>query len=396
MTKKLKILQVYPYFYPAWSYGGVTRISYEISKKLADNGNDVVVYATDTLDKKSRIKIEENPIKHNGIKIYYFKNISNYVTSRYKIPFPIEMPFIVKNQIKEFDIIHLHGHRHVLSLIVFYFAKRYKIPYILQTHGDIPYVNQRTIVKKIYDFIWGYEILKNASKVIAVTKTEAEQYKKIGVSEDKIVIIPNGVDLSLFHHLPKKGTFRDKYRISLDAKIVLYLGRLHKIKGIDLLIDAFSELQKQVPMSKLVIVGPDEGFYVTLRNQASRSNVGDNIIFTGPLYGEDKLSVYVDADAYVLPSIYEAFAITVLEAWMCGTPVIVTKGCSISDLVGNAGLVVEYDKYELKNAILKVFKNDDEIKKFKENGKRLVTETLNIESSVNKIEELYLQSISGG
>jgi glycosyltransferase involved in cell wall biosynthesis len=82
--------------------------------------------------------------------------------------------------------------------------------------------------------------------------------------------------------------------------------------------------------------------------------IKDKTTCTGPLYEDDKLAAYVDADVYVLPSRYEIFGNTVLEACACGTPVIVTDRCGVSDFVSEFGYVSSFDKKELKETIIKV------------------------------------------
>ena len=132
---------------------------------------------------------------------------------------------------------------------------------------------------------------------------------------------------------PHKGSFKTKYGIGPDEKVILFLGRIHKIKGIDLLIDAFYELSKEMDNIRLVIAGPDGGFLDTLKKQAVALKIQEKIIFTGMIDTTDKLAAYVDAEVYVLPSRYEAFGLTVLEAWACGTPVLLSEGCRISEFL---------------------------------------------------------------
>ena len=112
----------------------------------------------------------------------------------------------------------------------------------------------------MYDVVWGKRILEHATKIIALNKMEAEQYKTMGVDESKIEIIPNGIDVSYYGDLPERGSFREKYRIKDNEKVILFLGRIHKIKGVDLLVDAFSEVIRDIDDVKLVIVGPDHGY----------------------------------------------------------------------------------------------------------------------------------------
>lgn len=384
----MKILQVTNFFKPSWEAGGVTRVVYEISKSLVNEGNEVTVYTTDGF--KSRLKIIKNKVVDvDGINTYYFRNLFNYL-SKNNITIPYYLPFIAVKEIKNFDIIHIHEHRTLLAVVVSYYAKKYNIPYIVQAHGSVLPFFQKQELKKVFDIIFGNSMLHDASKVIALTKTEAEQYKKMGVDGDKIEIVPNGIDLSKYRNLPDKGIFRKKYGIQHNEKMVLYLGRIHRIKGVDLLVEAFSELVNKMEGVKLVIAGPDDGFLPTLKAKIEELNIGDRIVFIGPLYGRDKLEAYIDADVYVLPSVYETFPVTVLEACACGVPVIITDRCGIADFIdGKVGYVVKYDKYILQDTIFKVFYDEKLIRKFGVMGRDMVKENFNWIDLVGRLELIY-------
>ena len=384
----MKILQVTNFFKPSWESGGPARVAYEISKKLIERGHDVTVYTTDGF--KSRLNVEKNkPVNVDGIKTYYFKNLSSYLSSKMVLPTPYYLPLVARKRIKEFDIIHIHEHRTILAAIIHHYAKKYNIPYVLQAHGSVLPNLRRQKLKKIFDLLFGYSLLRDASKVIALTKTELEQYKKMGVEKDKIEIIPNGIDLSEYANLPEKGKFRKKYSIRKDEKIILYLGRLHKVKGISLLTKAFSDLTKEMGNVRLVIVGPDDGFLSTLKKQVEILKVNDKILFTGPLYGRDKLEAYVNADVYVLPSAYETFPITLLEACACSVPVIVTNRCGVADFVVKVGYVVEYNKEQLKDAIFRVLSDDKLKRRFGEEGRKLVKKEFSWDKVIKRIEDIY-------
>jgi glycosyltransferase involved in cell wall biosynthesis len=295
----------------------------------------------------------------------------------------------LKKEIKNFDIIHVHDFRTYQNVVGHHYAMNYHVPIVLQAHGDIPFF-EKSRLKTLYDFVWGKRILNNATKVIALTKVEAEQYKKMGVLDNKIEIIPNGIDLSEYENLPERGIFRKKYGINDDEKVVLYLGRLHKIKGLDLLVDAFSDLVNRKDNIKLVIVGPDDGYLSILKRQIDNLALNDKVLLTGPLYGNEKLSAYVDADVYVLPSKYEIFGITALEACACGTPVIVTDCCGIANLVDDkVGCVVEFDKSQLRDAMFKILSDEELRMRFGGNGRKLVEERFDWSKIVNRVEKAY-------
>ena len=392
----MKILQVTNFFKPSWESGGPARVAYEVSKELIERSHEVTVYTTDGYTSRLRVK-KNKPVDVDGIKTYYFSNLSNYLVRKMVLMSSYYLPIVARREIMDFDVIHIHEHRTVLATIIHHYAKKYGIPYIIQTHGSVLPIFQKQGLKKIFDLLFGYKILKDASKVIALTKTEAGQYKKMGVDEDKIEIVSNGIDLIEYDNLPKRGEFRRKYLIRNDEKMILYLGRIHKFKGIDLLVNAFADLVKELDDVRLVIAGPDDGFLSTLKKQIEDLKIGDKVLFTGPLYEREKLKAYVDADVYVLPSVYEIFGITVLEACACGTPVIVTDRCGIAEVVnGKVGYAVEYDKGKLRDAIIKVLRGEGLRRGFGEEGKRLVMEKFGWSAIIKQIEKIYENVTSRG
>jgi len=386
----MRILQVTSFFKPSWEAGGIARVSYEISRKLAEN-NEVTVYTTDGFKKRLNVK-KNQPLEFENMNVYYFKNLSNRLASK-NFCLPLMFPRVVKKNLNKFDIIHMHTFRSFLGICIRRYAKKYNIPYIVQTHGStLPHFSKKR-TKNIFDSIWGYKILSDASKVIALNKTEAEQYMRMGVSEEKIEIVPNGVDLSDYQNLLEVGEFRKRYFINDNEKVILFLGRIHKIKGIGLLVEAFGDLSKEMDNIKLVLVGPDDGYIDELKRFIQKLELGDKVLFTGPLYECNKIQAYVDADVYVLPSIYETFPVTVLEAWACGTPVIVTDGCGIKDYVENVGCVVQYNKNLLKNAIKRIIEDKKLIKEFSDGGKKLVKDEFDWKKIVEKLVTIYQKCV---
>lgn len=376
-------------FPPAFAYGGPARVVYDISKELVKRGHEVTVYTTDVLNKSSRYKFESNPIWLDGIEVYYYGNVSNHFAANCGITCAPEMLLAFKNNLKNFDVVHCHEYRAFEAVLLHHYAKKYKVPYILQAHGAALPMFQKQKLKNMFDFCFGFNLLNDASKLIALTKVEAEQYHTMGVNENKIEVVPNGIDLVGYNNLPEKGAFRTKYGIKSNQRIVLYLGRIHKIKGINLLVEAFSELTSRMGEIKLVIAGPDSGFLSTLKAQIDDLNIEDNVLFTGPLYDTDKLEAYVDADVYVLPSLYEAFSVTVLEACACGTPVIVTDRCGISDTITKVGYVVEFDKEQLQNALFEILSDEGLRRRCGDEGKNLVRKTFGWHGIVCRLENVY-------
>jgi len=376
----MKILQVIQFFSP--EHGGSSTGPYYLSKELAKRGHEVTVYTIDY--KLSREWMESL----HQVKVCPFKTRLSwakfYVT-----------PNMMKNtqeEIKFSDIIHMHNYRSFQNIIAHYYAKKYGVPYVLQAHGSLPRIMAKQRLKWIYDVLFGYRLLRDASNVIALSQVEAEQYRAMGVPDEKIAIIPNGIDLSEYANLPPKGSFKKKFGIDEDEKIVLYLGRIHKIKGIDILVKAFANVIEKLDDVKLVVVGPDDGYLVELEALIKALKIEDKVLISGPLYGKDKLEAYVDADVYVLPSRYEAFPMSLLEAYACAKPVVCSRVFGLKDLVlnGVTGLLVEpSDIKQLANSIFYLLNNDNISEEIGLKGRRFVKENFTIENTVDRLNNLY-------
>src|SRR3972149_873836 len=384
----MKILQVTKSFKPFWQHGGVAKASFEISKNLVEKGHDVTVYTIDGFS--NTIKIEDNKLMYiDGVKTYYFKNVIRRISKNLEIISPGAIK-IIKDNVATYDIIHFHDYRTSIAVVTAYYAMKYKIPFVIQAHGSLCTFFQKKELKKIFDIVFGYNILKNASSVIALTEAEVLQYKSMRINSERIKIVPNGINFSEYENLPEKGKFRKKYMLEKNEMIILYLGRINKIKGIDLLFRAYEILIEKLDRCTLVIVGPDDGFLSCLKKQSESMRNSDNVLFTGPLYGPDKLEAYVDADVYVLPSTYETFPMTVLEACACDTPVIMTDRCGIANVINDiAGFSVEYDKEQLCSAIFKILTNDKLKESFGNEGKKFVKENFEWNSIIKKLEDAY-------
>ncbi|MBF4475246.1 glycosyltransferase [Methanobacterium formicicum] len=383
----MKVLQVSNFFKPSFESGGVARSVYNISKALAEKGHNITVFTTNYSMRD--VGVETNkPLNVEGMCVYYFNNLRKFFP--FKIPpLPYYAPLIVRKEIKNFDMVHIHEHRTLLASIVYFYAKKNGIPYIIQSRGSVLPFYQTRLLKKFYDYCWGNKILKNAKTVIALTKEEVKQYESMGIDKDKIRIIPNSIDCDRKEKLIK-GKFRLDHGFSCNEQIILYLGRLDKIKGLDILVEAFADITKDFDNVKLVIVGHESKFMEFLKSLAEKHFIEDKVVFTGPLYGNDKFEAYLDADVYVLPSRYETFPNTVLESCACGTPVVVTDRCGISDLIkDNVGLVVKCEKTSLKVALVELLENDELRDRLSNNCTEFVNNNFNLEKIISKFVEIY-------
>lgn len=363
-------------------------MSFELSKKLVERGHKVTVYTTDVYDAHTRLKGYSNPEIIEGIEIFRFKNVSNKL-AHMNLPFAPGMALALRKNIDKFDVVHLHEYRSLQAIFVHNYALKHQVPYVLQAHGASPRIVERQKWKHLYDCLLGYQLLSDTDKFIAVSESEVRQYQEMGCRRDRIVIVPNGLTISN-HSLPKKGTFRKKFNIKTDNKLILYVGRIHKRKGIEFLIKSFSGLVKELDRIELVLVGPDEGFKADLEMLILNLGIRKNIKFVG--YVDDVSEAYLDADVLVYPSIHEIFGLVPFEAIMYGTPVIVTDDCGCGEIIRDAkcGQLVTYgDEIQLKNALKRALTEYDVERNMVLMGQKYIRDNLSWNSVVAGVISVY-------
>src|SRR5262249_7864257 len=148
--------------------------------------------------------------------------------------------------------------------------------------------------KYIFDMLWGKAILRDTAALCAVSPLEEHDAKMLGIESRRIYPFPPAINPDEYQKLPTRGTFAS--RLGLEShRIVLFLGRLHWIKGVDVLIEAINLLPELKDLN-LVIAGPDDGAENQLRSLVSAKALEQKVTFTGFLGGADKLSALVDSE----------------------------------------------------------------------------------------------------
>jgi glycosyltransferase involved in cell wall biosynthesis len=379
---RMKILQVISYFNP--KFGGDVNVCTNLSKTLAKGNHEVTIITTDFhFDSQFA-----DTIRAEGITVIPFHCITNFGLFLYSP----SIKFWLEKNLKKYNIIHLHNYRSYQNISVCSCAGRFRVPYILQAHGSVLPFFEKQSLKRMYDFAWGNKILNDATKFIAVSNIEKDQYLKMGIPDNKIVIIANGIDVAKYGTITVRGKFRKKYGISSDKKIILFLGRLHKRKGIDFLINGFSILQDQYKDVNLVIAGPDAGYLGMVTEQIKKGKIDKKVLIVGQVSEEEKIEAFVDADMLVYPGIFEIFGLVPFEAILCGTPVIVTDDCGCGEIVkeANCGLIVKFGEVEqLKDQMIKLIDNPDESKNLVANGQEYIYKNLRWDNLIKKFESVY-------
>jgi glycosyltransferase involved in cell wall biosynthesis len=296
--------------------GGVAERVLNMSRSLSDIGIRTTILALD-------INIDENTLTRKGNSS--IKKIKA-LNKRFYIPSPFAL-FSIVRAVKNSDIIHMSNHWSLLNALIYIINKIYKKPYIYCPAGSLNIDGRSKLFKKIYNFLIGKKILKNAANCIAITKQEKRDFEQYKIDKNKIILIPNGVNLSI---VDKCLTSNVMFKI--PKKYILYVGRLNYIKGIDLLIDAYCSITSQEKVYfDLVIAGTDEGLKNKLIKKLQIYNLTEKVHFMGFLSGMEKELIFANASLLVIPSRSEAMSIVVLEAAIHALPVLCTNKCGLEN-----------------------------------------------------------------
>lgn len=374
-------------------YGGPVTVCKEICHSLANAGEEVTIYTTNLDFPKGRLDV---PLKtcviQDGYNVWYFPvQFSPYIVSW-------ELAIALHKNIKKFDLVHIHGLYRFPQAVAAFFARKYKVPYIIRPHGSLdPFLfhqKRNKLIKRIYEYIILIRILNSASALHFTTEEEKQLVQPLNLKTPGIVI-PNGLDVSKYTNLPSYGRFRGKHNLDDNIKIILHFGRINFKKGLDILVKSFAQVARERDDVRLVIAGPDnEGYGVEVRKWLKQENVYSKAIFTGMLQGDDALEVLRDADIFALPSYTENFGMAVVEAMACGLPVVISDKVNIWREIqkAQAGLVTSCDANEVVASFFRLLDNDNERKKLADTGNKFVRETYSWKPIIQKLL-LYYKNI---
>lgn len=390
----MKILHVNYIFPPVLEIAdGVTNVVYNVTQELAKNKLEITVFTSDRLELKGSRRIKSMDTSIRNISINYFSSI----LARGTIIITPGITFSLLKKVQKFDIIHIHDIRSFQGLMAAIIATKKKVPYIYQPHGSFFSVPPKSTIKKFARFIMdnliANKLVRNAAKILALNSTEYNLFKKyLGIPSDKIVILPNGLDTKKYTR-KTSDQFGGKNNLRTQ-NIILYLGRINRLKGIDLLLKSFSILLKSYPISAtLVLAGPDDGYLSETIKLAKCLEISKCVQIMGFLTEIEKLEVLSSASIFVLPS-FTGFPITFLEACALGVPIITTTlGDSLEWIDGNVGIVTSPNPEELAAAIYNLLSNEPLRLTMAKNCIETVTMEFTIESVVKKLLAVYREIV---
>jgi glycosyltransferase involved in cell wall biosynthesis len=401
----LRILFTVHGYKPAWRFGGPAVSVPALAEALTRRGHEVVVFTTNSnLD--PTLEVEPNrPHDVDGVQVWYFEKEEPlqrlfprvaYLAKSMGVLYSPKMREAMRKVVPACDLVHTH-----LPFIYPTFAGaraafEHRKPLFYHQRGvfDPERIKFRALKKTLYLRFIEIPILRKATTLIALTAAEVASYRRLGV-ETPCRIIPNGIDVPDATTL---STTDDLERMGIQDRdtVLLFMSRVHPIKGADKLLTAFLTLAGAHPEAVLVVAGPDEfGLETQFREQVARAGVRARVVFPGMVQGELKQRLLARADLFCLPSDAEGFSMAILEALAASTAVLISPGCHFDEVVdAGAGRVVAATADALALALRSLLADRQELRVMGERGRDLVRARYSWETIADEFVATYEEGIS--
>ena len=357
-----KILHVIPSVSPA--RGGPSFVMRTLARALSRENLELHVVTTDD-NGPGRLSVALGvPRVEEGATFWYFpRQIRTYTVS-----FPLAL--WLRRNIHKYDLVHIHALFSFPAIAAARAAHRARVPYIIRPLGTLNrwgFENRRPWLKRLSFQLIEKRALAHAAGIHYTSQQELEEAARFSISSHALVI-PNPVDLPTVceRNCPPDWNGR---------QVILFLSRLDRKKGLELLLHAFAEVHAHNPRVLLVLAGAGELAWTDqLHAQADKLGIAQHISWTGFLHGADKIRMLASADVFVLPSYSENFGVAVVEALAYGCPVVVSDNVGIHRELqrADAGLVTPCRAPDLAAALMSILSDAPLRDRLRENGKILV------------------------
>ncbi|TFI55403.1 glycosyltransferase [Mastigocladus laminosus UU774] len=388
----MKVLQIVPSI--SLIYGGPSQMILGLAPALAKEGVKVTVITTNSNGDNNQNPLDVSlniPIQKDGYEIIYFRCAP---FRRYK--FSLDLCKWLNRYAQEFDLAHIHALFSPVSSAAAAICRRRKLPYILRPLGtlDPADLQKKRYLKQIYAAILERENIAGASALHFTSVQEAQISERFGVKTRDLVM-----QLGVNPLKENKENIRNQLGIDDDIPLVLFMSRIDKKKGLNLLIPALEKLLVEGLNFHFVLAGtnPQEPDYENkIKSQIENSTLRSHTTITGFVTGDLKSSLLQAADLFVLPSYYENFGIAVAEAMVAGTPVVISDQVHIYQQVqeSESGWVTTTDVLTLTESLRTALQNPAECQRRGLNAKEYALQNYSWDAIARQTIEAYKQILA--
>jgi glycosyltransferase involved in cell wall biosynthesis len=380
----MRVLHVSPYFAPAFVYGGPPRSILGLCQALRRSGIDVEVFSTAANGLEDLPASASESLRYDGVPVRYFPRA-----------FPRRMfgsrglGAGLRDKAGRYDLVHIHGLWNLPGWTAARYARAVRIPYVISPRGmlDAGSLVHHAWLKRVMYSIRERRHVEGAAMLHATSEAEATTLARRAPGVP-VVMLPNGVEAPADVGLGR-GRFRRRLRLPADAPLIVFLGRLHPIKRLDLLATAFAGVRARHRTARLVIAGPDEAGY-RARMEPLFAPVGEAVHWIGEVGEADKWMLLTDADALVLCSDSESFGLSVLEAMAAAVPVVATRTCPWEEVeTAGCGFLVPHDAQAIAGALGRLLDEPAQARAMGDKGRALARAKYSWDSIAGGMAERY-------
>ena len=356
----MKISLIVPSFYPATVYGGPILSTLHTSQELAKLDDVEVRVSTTNANMTEKLDVETNSWQKfdQDFWVKYYNETKINLLS-------LGLLFNVWRDIKQADVVHVQYIFSSPTPIALFYAKLLQKPVVLSPRGALCQwcLEQGNRFKTL----WLQVLLKPFSRTVLWHATAQQEKDEIlkQFPNANVAIIPNGIEYELFQETTKlsQKVYIQKYlkqEMQVD-KIIVSMGRLQKVKGFDILIDAFVKVLETYPLAKLLIAGQDEGEKENLLKQIAQLALKNKVFLVGNIEGQDKIDFLANADLFVLSSHNENFGNVYVESLAAGTPIVASTGTPWAEVEErDCGKWVDNSVQDTAKAVVEMLQKDRE------------------------------------
>jgi glycosyltransferase involved in cell wall biosynthesis len=286
----------------------------------------------------------------------------------------------------EADVVHIHELWNPFDAFVARSARMAGIPYVVTPHGLLsgPRRRHHWLRKRVARVLYVDTMLRRARFVQGLTEHERSEIAEL-IPGSRVHRVPNG-----FSALGPESAHMSPVPSRIPKPFLLFMGRIHLMKGVDLLIPAFEMVSKSRPDLQLVIAGPDDGALQQLNEAISQSAVRERVHVVGMAEGQRKRWLLTNAEVFLLPSRSEGFSVAILEALSMGVPAVISRDCHFPEAAeAGAALEVALDPGSIASAVETILSSGERRAVMSSVGPKFVSDGYTWDSIAAALVTLY-------
>lgn len=373
----LRILHVATLVSPDGAYGGPLRVALNQLSALQDLGHETLFvggyrgYGHEPPTVMNEVSVKLFPVRHLVKKLGFASMIS------------ISMMSWLRVHAREYDVVHVHLARDMITMPVAWMLSTWRIPYVVQTHGMVDESSKR--LARLMDFLLTKRAVRRAHSVAFLTSREEKSLRNLFGLDETLTELPNGVPEASLDHAPAV------------CNEVLFLARLHPRKRPATFVGAAFKLLDRFPDAIFALVGPDEGEGEAITKMIRNGPLGGRVTWEGSVDPDSTIARMSRASIYVLPAVDEPFPMSVLEALSLGIPVVITDSCGLAPFIreAGAGLVTDGSEQNLVDAIATLLADAQLLGRMSIAAFELAKSTFEMRAVATRLTTLYSEAARG-